>query len=99
VSDLSFLTQLEAIIRQRISDNPADSSTARLAALGLTKVAQKLGEEGVEVALAAATESEQRLRDECADLIYHMLLLLSLRDLSLADVVAELEARHLKPKP
>ena len=75
---------------------PAGSYTARLAAAGVRKVAQKVGEEGVELALAAVAEDSARVRSEAADLLYHVLLLLKLRDESLASVVAELERRHSK---
>ena len=57
-------------------------------------VAQKLGEEGVELALAAAAQDRARVTAEAADLVYHLLLLLAMRELTLADVVAELERRH-----
>jgi phosphoribosyl-ATP pyrophosphohydrolase/phosphoribosyl-AMP cyclohydrolase len=94
VSETSFLETLETIIGRRIDEAPEGSYTARLAAQGTLKVAQKVGEEGVELALAAATESKDRVIDEAADLLYHLLLLLRLRELKLADVVAELEGRH-----
>ncbi len=58
------------------------------------KVAQKVGEEGVELALAAAAQNKDRVVDEAADLLYHVLLLLKMRELKLADVVSELEGRH-----
>jgi phosphoribosyl-ATP pyrophosphohydrolase/phosphoribosyl-AMP cyclohydrolase len=94
VNDLMFLSELEAVIAQRINANPDQSYTARLAAGGLLSVAQKLGEEGVETALAAVAETPQRVVAEASDLVYHLLVLLKLSDLSLADVVAELEHRH-----
>jgi phosphoribosyl-ATP pyrophosphohydrolase/phosphoribosyl-AMP cyclohydrolase len=96
VSDTAFLAELQAIIRQRLSDAPDGSYTARLASQGMLKVAQKLGEEGVELALAAAAQDQARVTAEAADLVYHLLLLLALRDLTLGDVVAELEQRHRK---
>jgi phosphoribosyl-ATP pyrophosphohydrolase/phosphoribosyl-AMP cyclohydrolase len=94
VSDVAFLEKLEAVIRQRIAAAPESSYTARLAAQGILKVAQKVGEEGVEVALAAAAQDKARVTAESADLVYHLLLLLRLRELSLADVIEELESRH-----
>jgi phosphoribosyl-ATP pyrophosphohydrolase len=94
LSDLSFLTELEALIRQRLRDAPAASYTARLAAEGPLKVAQKVGEEGVELALAGAVQDAARVTAEAADLVYHLLVLLAVRELSLADVTAELAARH-----
>jgi phosphoribosyl-AMP cyclohydrolase / phosphoribosyl-ATP pyrophosphohydrolase len=61
---------------------------------GPTRMAQKVGEEGVEVALAAVTQTPDKLVGEAADLLFHLTLLLKSRQLSLADVVAELERRH-----
>jgi phosphoribosyl-ATP pyrophosphohydrolase/phosphoribosyl-AMP cyclohydrolase len=94
VSDTAFLTELAAIIRQRVADAPEGSYTAKLASQGVLKVAQKVGEEGVELALAAAAQDEERVTSEAADLVYHLLLLLELRKLTLSDVIAELERRH-----
>lgn len=94
MSSTAFLEELQAIIRQRLVAAPEGSYTARLASQGMLKVAQKLGEEGVELALAAAAQDRARVTAEAADLVYHLLLLLAMRELSLADVVAELEQRH-----
>lgn len=94
MSDLAFLIQLQRIIEQRVATAPAGSYTAKLAAQGPLKVAQKVGEEGVELALAAVAEDESRVTAEAADLLYHLLLLLTLRRLTIDDVVAELERRH-----
>jgi phosphoribosyl-ATP pyrophosphohydrolase/phosphoribosyl-AMP cyclohydrolase len=91
---LSFLMRLEATIAQRISDRPEGSYTARLWSEGPTRIAQKVGEEGVEVALAAVTQEDERLVSESADLLYHLALLLKSRNLSLTKVVRELEQRH-----
>ncbi|EQD53006.1 Phosphoribosyl-ATP pyrophosphohydrolase domain protein, partial [mine drainage metagenome] len=91
---LGFLTELEALIAQRIAARPEGSYTARLYAEGVTRMAQKVGEEGIEVALAAAVESADKLLAESADLLYHLALLLASRGLSLEDVSAELRARH-----
>lgn len=93
-SHLSFLSQLESVIEQRVSARPEGSYTARLWAEGTTRMAQKVGEEGVEVALAAVTQNADKLVGEAADLLFHLTLLLKSRQLSLADVVAELERRH-----
>ena len=94
MTELNFLTQLESVIAQRMSAPTESSYTARLAQKGAIGVAQKLGEEGVETALAAVAEESDRFVSEAADLLYHLLVLLQLRDVSLADVVAELERRH-----
>ncbi|HJY37253.1 MAG TPA: bifunctional phosphoribosyl-AMP cyclohydrolase/phosphoribosyl-ATP diphosphatase HisIE [Steroidobacteraceae bacterium] len=93
-AELSFLMRLEATIAQRISDRPEGSYTARLWSEGPTRIAQKVGEEGVEVALAAVTQEDERLVGESADLLYHLALLLKSRNLSLTAVVRELEQRH-----
>jgi phosphoribosyl-ATP pyrophosphohydrolase/phosphoribosyl-AMP cyclohydrolase len=91
---LSFLAQLEAVIGQRISERPEGSYTAQLWSRGPTRMAQKVGEEGLEVALAAVTQADEQLVGEAADLLFHLALLLKSRGLSLAKVVQELEARH-----
>ena len=95
-SGIAFLAKLEGVIAQRATEKPEDSYTARLLAKGLGKVAQKVGEEGVETALAGAGESEQKLIEESADLLFHLLVLLRARSVKLDDVVRQLEARHRK---
>lgn len=94
MSDTAFLDKLQEVIRHRLAESPSGSYTARLASQGILKVAQKIGEEGVELALAAAAQDRAHVQAEAADLVYHLLLLLAMRDLTLADVVAELELRH-----
>ncbi len=94
MSGIAFIDRLEQIIRERLRDGDAGSYTARLAAEGAPRMAQKVGEEGVEVALAAITGSDAELLGEAADLVYHLLVLLNARELKLADVAATLEARH-----
>lgn len=96
MDELNFLNTLERVIDSRLDSTDEQSYTARLGAAGTLAVAQKLGEEGIEAALAAAAESPERLVEEAADLIYHLLVLLALKKLRLADVVAELERRHSK---
>ena len=91
---LAFLSELEAVIAERIAARPEGSYTARLHAQGVNRMAQKVAEEGVEVALAAVSQSEEKLLGECADLLYHLLLLLKSRGLSLDRVAEELRARH-----
>jgi phosphoribosyl-ATP pyrophosphohydrolase/phosphoribosyl-AMP cyclohydrolase len=93
-NDLGFLATLESVIRDRL-ENPDDSSyTASLAASGTRRIAQKVGEEGVELALAAVAGDRDDVIDEAADLVYHLLVLLQSRGLVLGDVVARLEQRH-----
>jgi len=94
MTDADFLSALQRIIGERLEAAPEDSYTAPLAQQGILKVAQKVGEEGVELALAAVAQDNGRVESEAADLLYHLLVLLSLRGLSIADVVAELERRH-----
>jgi phosphoribosyl-AMP cyclohydrolase / phosphoribosyl-ATP pyrophosphohydrolase len=91
---LSFLLELEQLIGERIAEAPEGSYTARLYASGVRRVAQKVGEEGLEVALAGAGESDEALLGECADLLYHLLVLLRSRGLPLAAVIEELRRRH-----
>jgi phosphoribosyl-ATP pyrophosphohydrolase len=76
-------------------NNPSEKSyTTSLFNEGLSKIAQKVGEEGTEVVVAALAQEDQRLIEEVADLTYHILVLLSARGLTPADVIAELEKRH-----
>ncbi|MGA7537217.1 MAG: bifunctional phosphoribosyl-AMP cyclohydrolase/phosphoribosyl-ATP diphosphatase HisIE [Steroidobacteraceae bacterium] len=99
---LAFLGALEQVIAQRLAERPQGSYTARLYEAGPRRIAQKVGEEGLEVALAAAAETDDKVVAESADLLYHLLLLLKSRGLRLEHVVAELESRHagrLTPKP
>ena len=99
MSQLDFLTTLETVIQDRLDNPTGDSYTARIAAEGKLKAAQKLGEEAVEVALAAVADTPSRLTEEAADLLYHLLLLLRIRGLSLEDVLTELHRRHKTPAP
>jgi phosphoribosyl-ATP pyrophosphohydrolase/phosphoribosyl-AMP cyclohydrolase len=90
-----FLGVLTRTIRQRIDARPPGSYTAKLLDQGPQRIAQKVGEEGLELALASVAQSDHEVISEAADLLYHVMLLLESKDLSLARVVAELEARHL----
>lgn len=96
---LAFLSTLEAVITKRAAEQPEGSYTARLFAQGPRRIAQKIGEEGVEVALAAVSEGDDKLVSESADLVFHLLVMLKKRGLSLENVVAELQTRHAKFKP
>lgn len=91
---LGFLATLEGVIAQRAAEQPDGSYTARLFAQGPRRIAQKVGEEGVEVALAAVVEADDKVISESADLLFHLLVMLKHRGLSLERVVAELQARH-----
>lgn len=93
---LAFLSDLSAIVDKRSEADPEDSYTARLLSKGINKVAQKVGEEGVETALAGVCEDNAALTGEAADLVFHLIVLLKARGLSLADVAEELKRRHAK---
>lgn len=95
-TEISFLAKLEAVIAQRATEKPDASYTAKLLAKGINKVAQKVGEEGVETALAGANEADDKLIGEAADLLFHLLVLLRARDIPLRQVTRELERRHQK---
>lgn len=94
VQRLAFLAVLERIIADRIAGQPEDSYTAKLYARGMGRVAQKVGEEGVETALAAVSGDDDALLGESADLLFHLMVLLKARALTLDRVVDELRARH-----
>jgi len=92
--DLGFLATLERIIAERIALRPQGSYTTKLVAEGTRRIAQKVGEEGLELALASVVQADADIIGEAADLIYHVLLLLQVKNLSLAQVISELEQRH-----
>jgi len=91
---LAFLGALERLVAQRDAERPDDSYTTKLFDAGIKRIAQKVGEEGLETALAAATEDREELANEAADLLYHLLVLLRASGLSLQDVVQTLQSRH-----
>jgi phosphoribosyl-ATP pyrophosphohydrolase len=88
------LTQLFEVIQARKLSAPPGSYTARLFSAGEDEIVKKVGEEAVEVILAAKGQGEERVISEVADLFYHALVLLAARNLTLAEVEAELEKRH-----
>lgn len=90
----AFLPLLEGLIAARLRDAPEGSYTARLASQGVKRIAQKVGEEGVETALAATGGAREELVGESADLLYHLLVLLRVKDIPLAEVERELARRH-----
>lgn len=96
ISQQNFLSQLEQVIASRKNDAPENSYTAHLFSRGTTKMAQKVGEEGVEVALAAVAETKDDLLGECADLFYHTIVLLQDQNISLKEVMSVLQSRHEK---
>ena len=90
----AWLGTLERIVADRASAPPEQSYTARLLAEGPAKVAQKVGEEGVEVALAAVARDAEGVVEEASDLLFHLLVLLRGRGIPLSDVIARLRSRH-----
>jgi phosphoribosyl-ATP pyrophosphohydrolase/phosphoribosyl-AMP cyclohydrolase len=89
-----FLDELADIIAARRLASPQESYTARLFAQGRLRIAQKVGEEGLEVALAGAAQDDDRVIEESADLLFHLLVLLNERGIPLRDVLSRLAARH-----
>ena len=94
-----MLNELFAIIEDRRAHPQAGSYTNRLFDAGEDEILKKVGEEAMEVILAAKGQGNQRLIEEASDLLYHTLVLLASRNLSLADVEAELRRRHAQPRP
>ena len=92
--DLAFLAQLERVIAKRYEDRPEGSYTTNLFNAGVKRIAQKVGEEGVETALAAATGDGEDLQNEAADLLYHLVVLLRASGVSLETITEVLESRH-----
>jgi phosphoribosyl-ATP pyrophosphohydrolase/phosphoribosyl-AMP cyclohydrolase len=97
VADMTFIADLERTLAARKGADPSTSYTASLYAKGIKRIAQKVGEEGVETALAATVQDLDELKNESADLLYHLIVLLQASALNLSDVVRVLRERH-KPK-
>ncbi|EPI5313328.1 TPA: bifunctional phosphoribosyl-AMP cyclohydrolase/phosphoribosyl-ATP diphosphatase HisIE [Proteus mirabilis] len=95
-SQWGFLYELENLLRERKSASPDSSYTAQLYASGTKRIAQKVGEEGVETALAATVNDREELKNEASDLLYHLMVLLQDQSLSLSDVIDCLQKRHKK---
>jgi phosphoribosyl-ATP pyrophosphohydrolase/phosphoribosyl-AMP cyclohydrolase len=94
VADYTFVGDLERVLAARKSADPASSYTAKLYSKGVKRIAQKVGEEGVETALAATVMDKEELRNEAADLLYHLTVLLQACDMSVSDAVNVLRERH-----
>lgn len=94
---LAFLGELDAVVARRAVERPADSYTVHLFDAGVRRIAQKVGEEAVETALAAVVQDDAALLGEAADLVYHLVVLLRARGLSLGDVAQTLAERHAVP--
>lgn len=91
---IGFISYLETLIDGRKSADPDSSYTAQLLQGPVRRAAQKVGEEGVETALAAVAESDKKFLGEAADLIYHTLVLLAAKDVKFSAVIETLKARH-----
>ena len=91
---IGFLAHLARVIEGRKGADPAESYTAKLLAGPLVKAAQKVGEEGVETALAAVAESDEAFKGEAADLLYHLLVVMAAKDVSLSAILDTLSSRH-----
>ena len=91
---MDTLARLEQTIRQRRSASPEESYVAGLAARGLPVIARKLGEEAIEAVVAALTDNREELVGEAADVLFHLLLLLAEKGISLEEVLGELERRE-----
>ena len=94
-----MLHELSQIIAERKANPSPGSYTTQLLAAGEDEILKKVGEEAMEVILAAKGQGDERLVEEIADLYYHSLVLLAWRDLSLADVEDVLRGRHRQKQP
>ena len=90
----NFIFQLESIISDRYENPTEKSYINKLRAKGLNKIAQKVGEEGVETVIAALAETQEDLINEASDLVFHLLVLLKEKELSISDIAKNLELRH-----
>ncbi len=95
---VGFLGHLDQVVATRIKSGDKSSYTVRLVHEGVGRVAQKVGEEGLETALAAVAGPDKEFAGEAADLLYHLIVLLRAKKLTLADAVAVLEKRHAPKK-
>ena len=93
-NNAKFLNQLEEIIRDRLSSESEDSHVRRLASKGINAIAQKVGEEAVELVIEAKDDNEEKFMNEAADLLFHYLVLLNFKGKRLNDVETILESRH-----
>ncbi|HON18158.1 MAG TPA: bifunctional phosphoribosyl-AMP cyclohydrolase/phosphoribosyl-ATP diphosphatase HisIE [Salinivirgaceae bacterium] len=98
INTLGFIEYLESVIENRKQSTAEESYTAKLLSSGAKRIAKKIGEEAVELSLEAKNGTDQRLLDEAADLLYHMLVLLSSRNLTFNNVIETLKSRHTESK-
>ncbi|MGN6479826.1 bifunctional phosphoribosyl-AMP cyclohydrolase/phosphoribosyl-ATP diphosphatase HisIE [Luteibacter sp.] len=94
VPSLGFLAELDALVASRHAERPDGSYTTRLFEGGIRRMAQKVGEEGVETALAAVAEDDDALIGEAADLVFHLMVVLRARGIGFGQVAAKLASRH-----
>jgi len=94
MSTMDILAKLESTLRERKGADPKESYVSSLYAKGDRKIAQKVGEEAVETAMAVAADDNDEIISESADLLFHLMVLLEARGLSLADVTSELARRE-----
>ena len=92
--DIQFLNQLQELIISRRNEMPEGSYTTKLFTKGINKIAQKVGEEAVELIIEAKDENDELFLNEAADLTYHLLVLLAAKGYSIEDVVEVLQERH-----
>ncbi len=93
-SPKGFIYKLEKIINQRIDENVQESYTNKLFRKGINKVAQKVGEEAVELIIEAKDDSDELFKNEAADLLYHILILLKTKRITFTEIESILQARH-----
>jgi len=89
-----FLQELEAVIEDRKQNLPENSYTTKIFKEGLDRAIQKVGEEAVELVIAGKNQDPNEIKNECADLIFHLLIFLHSQNLQLSDIVDVLEKRH-----
>jgi phosphoribosyl-ATP pyrophosphohydrolase/phosphoribosyl-AMP cyclohydrolase len=94
MADINFLVKLQDLIDRRKKEMPENSYTTSLFKKGVNKIAQKVGEEAVELVIEAKDDNRELFLNESADLMYHMLVLLSYKGYRIEDVVEILEGRH-----
>ena len=94
IEDLAFLSYLQDFIEKRKREMPEGSYTTKLFTKGINKISQKVGEEAVETIIEATGGTKEQLLYECSDLIYHLIVLLTEKDLRIEDLARELRARH-----
>ena len=92
--DLTFIVQLQQLIHRRKAEMPEDSYTTSLFNAGINKIAQKVGEEAVELVIESKDSNDELFLNEAADLLYHLLVLLTAKGKDIKDVVSVLEQRH-----